>query len=135
MCLDGASRAGADFLTAVPDAGLRVYFAWTPMLPADNGSAARLVSRPMADPRASHYWDPQRHLGRRLAAALGITATDSMSGHLNAGIAWAVYLAYSPGPRSIESPDFWMHQLGDLQRAPRLDPGQWAEQVRRLIGA
>ena len=71
MCLQGASRAGAGLLAALQDDGLVCFYAWVPMLPADNKRAARAAARRFADERARHYWDADRCL----AGALGVNVT------------------------------------------------------------
>ncbi len=136
MCLEGASRAGAELLAALPDADLRAYFVWMPMLPPDNEQTTRAASERFAEPRAEHYRDPERHLGRHMAKALGVTATDSLSVSMSGGgegIAWDVYLAYRRGTKEIERPDFWMHQMWGLTHAPQLDASQWRRQIVPLL--
>jgi hypothetical protein len=109
-----------------------VYFAWTPMLPADTEAAAKLVARPIDDPRAAHYWDPQRYLPQELGRALGISASESIPMARGAGAAWDVYLAYDRGDGDIRAPRFWMHQLG-VKHAPRLDAEEWRRGIEGLF--
>jgi hypothetical protein len=119
-------------LAALPDADLRVYFAWTPMLETDSEQAAELAAGPIADPRAAHYWDPRRHLARALGEALGISASESIPMAGGFGAAWDVYLAYRRGEADIRSARFWMHQIG-VTHAPRLDAEEFIEGVRGLL--
>jgi len=119
-------------LAAIPDAALRVYFAWTPMLPADNEAAAKLASSPIVDGRAGLFWDPRRYLARELGTALGITAEESIPMARGAGAAWDVYLAYGRGDNDIRVPRFWMHQLA-VTHAPRLDTSEWRLGIERLL--
>jgi len=132
MCLDGASRAGAGLLAAIPHADLRVYFAWTPMLPADGEAAAGLAAVAIRDARASHYWDGERHLARQMGAALGIRESESISLGDGVGAAWDVYLAYGRGAADIRVPAFWMHQLA-VAHAPRLDAEEWRRRIEGLL--
>ena len=132
MCLDGASRAGAGLLGAVSNPDLRVYFAWTPMLPADSEAAAGLAALAIRDARAAHYWDGERHLVRRMGAALGIRGEESIPLAHGAGAAWDVYLAYGRGDADIDKPAFWMHQLG-VKHAPRLDAEEWRRRIEGLL--
>ena len=102
------------------------------MLPSDTESAARLAAGPIDDPRASHFWDPQRHLARTLGAALGIAATESIPMARGAGAAWDVYLAYGRGDTDLLAPRFWMHQLA-VTHAPRLDVDVWRQRNEALL--
>jgi hypothetical protein len=131
MCLAGASGAGAELLAAMPDAELYAYFLWVPMLPGDNEQAALAASQRFAEPRATHYWDLERHLARRMGRALGIGPRESMTDG-KIGLAWDVYVAYRRGTKNMEKPDFWMHQL-EVKHAPRLDAGKWRRRVGQLV--
>jgi hypothetical protein len=131
MCLDGASGAGAELLAAMPDADLRACYVWVPMLPSDSETAASAAARRYAEARAIHYWDGERHLARRLATALAIDRRTSAAPGDDPPFAWDVYLAYGRGPKDIERPDFWMHQLA-VDHAPRLNAGQWLDQIRHI---
>src|SRR6266540_6879505 len=117
MCLAGASGAGAELMSTLPDPGLRACFVWIPMLPDDNRTTAEAASRRFAEPRAAHYWDSGRHLATHMGRALRISAQDSIAVGSASGLAWDVYLAYGRGAKEIEAPDFWMHQLG-VKHAP-----------------
>ena len=133
MCLEGASRAGADLLAGIESTHVRAYYAWVPMLPGDDRQAAEATAERFADPRASHFWDDSHHLARYMAKALGIDSrTEAAVGDVKE-YAWDVYLAYGPGAMEIERPDFWMHQLA-VEHAPRLDAAEWLRRVRRLAG-
>jgi len=103
------------------------------MRPTDTEAAAELVAGPIDDPRAAHYWDPQRHLPRELGAALGINAAESIPMASGAGAAWDVYLAYGRGDTDIRAPRFWMHQLA-VSHAPRLDAEEWRRGIEGLLG-
>jgi hypothetical protein len=128
----GASRAGAEVLGAVPDAELRAFFVWVPMLPADDEESAKVAAARFAEPRAKHYWDGKRHLSRRLATALGIDSRPSMGDADKPAFAWDVYLAYRRGSSDIERPEFWMHQLA-VEHAPRFEAGEWQRRVQALV--
>lgn len=132
MCLEGASRAGAELLSSLPDAHLRAYFVWVPMLPADDRTAADAASRRFAEPRAIHYWDGERRLAAQIGRALRISSKESLGVDGGAGLAWDAYLAYARGPRQIERPDFWMHQLA-VNHAPRFEAGEWRRRVEGML--
>ncbi len=132
MCLQGASRAGAGLLAALPDDGLGCFYAWVPMLPADNERAAREAARRFAGERARHYWDADRWLAGTLGVALSLPAIAPPGEPRPRALAWDVYLAYGRGVADIERPDFWMHQL-NVSHAPLLNAEVWLAKVQALL--
>lgn len=114
-------------LGAIDDQSLRAYVVWLPILPEDNQTIAQEARSLVSDPRAAHFWDAERSLPPLFAPLLGLP---------EGWPAWDVYLGYGagahwgPGP---PRPAFWHHQLGDQVRAPALDGGQFADQVRALL--
>ncbi len=133
MCLEGASGAGAGLLASIGDSRLRALYVWVPMLPPDTYDQAERAADRFAEARASHFWDGERLLARRMAQVLGIGSPESIGAAGKDGLAWDVYLAYAPGANALERPDFWMHQLA-VKHAPRLDAGEWRRKVEALIG-
>jgi hypothetical protein len=133
MCLAGAFGAGAELLAAMPDFDLRAYYVWVPMLPSDDAEAAGEASRRFAEPRATHYWDRDRLLSRRMAKALDIDTRPSAAPDDDATFAWDVYLAYRGRNGDVTRPDFWMHQLA-VQHAPRLDSDEWQRRITEMLG-
>ncbi len=80
------------------------------------------------DKRARQYWDPGELLGRDYQRILPTP-----------GPAWDVYLLF---PRGVQwtaaappKPIFWMHQLGGVTNAPRLDPDVFRQHVERSLRA
>jgi len=116
-----------ELLAALPGAALAVRYVWLPMLPGDTFEAAAAVATRLREPRAKHYWDGDRRLGRRLGDALSIPP-EAQGG----GIAWDVYLLYGRGAKDIAAPGFWMHQLA-LTQAPRLDAEEFRRRVVELL--
>jgi hypothetical protein len=102
------------------------------MLPTDNEAAARIAAQRFADPRATHYWDRERHLSRRMATPLAIDTRRSAAPGDDPPYAWDIYLAYRPGNPNITAPGFWMHQLA-VDHAPRLDPAEWRTRIHALL--
>jgi hypothetical protein len=132
MCLEGASRAGADLLAAMPNPDLRAHFVWVPMLPADDETNARAATQRFAEPRSTHYWDGDRHLARQLATTLAIDTRRATVPGDDPPFAWDVYLAYRRGNTNIEAPDFWMHQLA-VEHAPRFEAAEWTRRVLTML--
>jgi hypothetical protein len=132
MCLEGASGAGAELMAAIPDADLRAHFVWVAMLPSDSEQAAVAASERFAEPRATHYWDADRHLARHMSPVLGIDSRAEAAVGDVKEFAWDVYLAYRRGNTDIAAPDFWMHQLA-VPHAPTLDASEWRRRVEALL--
>ncbi len=91
-------------LQTFPDAPITALFVWLPMLPQDSAAAAAEAARTYDDPRARHFYDPQRVTGQAIASVLG-----------GAGrVAWDTYLVYPAGARwdrAVPAPEVWTHQL------------------------
>ena len=90
---------------------------WTPMLETDNLHSAKRQEGIFTDHRVTHYWDPDRILGRLLSQTL----------NLKASMAWDVYLVYPPDhawdTELPPTPKFWMHQLEE-------EPALFLEPIR-----
>jgi hypothetical protein len=106
---------------------MAAYAVWVPELGAKESNVpggAALVP----DKRARHYWDDSDALGRAYGRVLGTP-----------GAAWDVYLLYPRGVRwtaaAPPAPLFWMHQLGGVTIAPRLDPDVLRHQVEMSLRA
>jgi len=78
-------------------------------------------------PRVFHYWDG---LGKS-----GVHFSDALA--TNGIYAWDVWMAYGPLAEWVETvppaPEFWMHQLGPLDRDLRLDADVFAEKTLALM--
>jgi hypothetical protein len=96
------------------------------MLPADSIVRAEEHEASFLDVRARHFWDDSHEAGRLFANSL----------HLNAAIAWDIYLLYSPGRRWLADqppePIFWMHQLEE-EPSLLLDARRFSENVQALV--
>ncbi len=82
--------------------------------------AARLVTVP-----AEHYWEDTGVIGQLFQETLDLSV-----------YVWDVWMIFAPGVRwegrLPPEPAFWMHQLGELDAAPRLDVDVFAAEVRKL---
>ena len=102
--------------TGAPE--LRALVVWVPILPDDDADAAARAAARCAEPRVSHYWDPDRALGEALGKALALPPREGRE----TGVAWDVYLLFGRGARWGAAPAFWMHQLDvPSTLAPRLN--------------
>lgn len=106
---------------------LAAYVVWVPEL----GAKVQNVPVGMAlvpDKRARQYWDPGELLGADYERILPTP-----------GPAWDVYLLYPRGVQWTSAapprPVFWMHQLGGVTNAPRLDPEVFRQHVERWLSA
>ena len=110
---------------------LRGYVIWIAMLEGDDEEIAKRNSETFRDPRITHFWDYERRAGRLYANTL----------RLQKGVAWDVYLLYSPRMRwenegEAPQPAYWMHQLySDISADPklRLDYTKFAEESKFLL--
>lgn len=107
------------------DPKLEAYVVWVPELGARESNVAD-ATRLVPDVRASQYWDPHEALGTAYGRMLPTPAA-----------AWDVYMLFGARvtwPNSgVPRPDYWMHQLGGVSIAPRLDAGVFAAEAAKLI--
>ena len=114
-------------LKEVPDNRLRAYIIWLPMFPGDSRSWAQTRSDEFQDDRLSYYWDGSKLTGEEWAKALDLHTT-----------AWDVYFLYGSEVEwngRAPAPSFWMHQLGGITKAPRLDKDELQRRVKELLAA
>lgn len=112
---------------------IRGFIIWIGMLEKDNEQVAQTKSETIQDQRISQFWDHERGAGRLFANTL----------RLQKGVAWDVYLIYSPRIRweneeEPPEPTFWMHQLSsDLSadQGLRLDSVRFSEETKFLLEA
>jgi hypothetical protein len=112
-------------LKAIPDDRLRVYIIWLPMFPLDSRGWAKTRSDEFSDKRVSYYWDGDRLTGNEWQKVLGLKSA-----------AWDVYFLYGAASlwdKEPAKPDFWMHQLGGVTSAPRLDAAVFEAKVKELL--
>lgn len=104
-----------------------MYAVWVPELGAQRSNVQAGASI-VPDRRVRDYWDPDETLGRAYQQMLQTP-----------GRAWDVYLLFQRGVRwkahLPPQPDFWMHQLGGVTNAPRLDPKVLRAQVEKMLRA
>ena len=112
-------------LKSISDDGLRTYVVWLPMFPGDSQDWANTRSKEFSDQRLTYYWDANRLTGQQWQKVLGTSRT-----------AWDVYLLYSADihwDNEPAAPNFWMHQLGGVTNASRLDEAAFEAKVKELL--
>jgi hypothetical protein len=95
------------------------------MFPGDSRKWAQTRSDEFSDKRVSYYWDGEKLAGKAWQKVLGTNRE-----------AWDVYLLYGAGSRwdkEPATPDFWMHQLGGVTTAPRLDEEAFQAKTKELV--
>jgi len=112
-------------LKSVPDDKVRAYIVWLPIYGGDFEGEAHKLSNRFPDKRVSYYLDPKSETGK---AWQPILQTPFM--------AWDVYLLYAPDAqweKQPVTPDFWMHQLGLVNGAPRLDEEVFTARLKAMV--
>ncbi|MBI3287633.1 MAG: hypothetical protein HYZ68_06250 [Chloroflexi bacterium] len=105
-------------MDSYPHAAISVSIVWINMLGSDTEDAARRWAPTIEDPRARHFYDPQRRAGRAIAQSLGGQGK----------IAWDIYLFYDKDSEWNEGPPMpidWVHQLTG---------SSWADAARYHVG-
>lgn len=95
------------------------------MFPGDSAEWAKTRAGEFSDKRLIHYWDGERLTGKEWQRVLGTKS-----------LAWDVYLLYgaaSQWDKEPAAPDFWMHQLGGVTNAPRLDQAVLEAKAKELL--
>jgi len=97
-----------------------------PVLQGDNHEAAEDLANELHDDRVTHFWDEKQHTGNIWSEVLD----------LNRNLAWDIYFLYGKNSKwgNVPSvPDFWMHQLGGVTIASRLDNKIFINRLRELL--
>ena len=114
-------------LRNVTDERLRVYIVWLPIFGGDFKGEQRKLSQRFRDKRVSYFSDSESLSGKLWEQVL----------KTGRPIAWDVYLLYQPDAKWKEEPpepDYWMHQLGGVTKAPRFDEETFRARLREMIG-
>jgi hypothetical protein len=125
MCRWGFSNI-VKTLKKVTDAGVRAYVVWLPIFGGDFRGEARKLSNSFRDKRVSYFIDGKSQTGKLWERVLSTER----------GIAWDVYLLYAAAATWEEdppAPEFWMHQLDGVTKAPRLDEATFTAKLKMML--
>jgi hypothetical protein len=125
MCRWGFSNI-VKTLKSVTDRRIRAYIVWLPIFGGDFKGEAHKLSRGFADTRVSYFLDPE--------SLSGILWEEVLKTQRE--IAWDVYLLYRPAAGWSDQPplpDFWMHQLSGVTKAPRFDVMKFKEALKSML--
>jgi hypothetical protein len=104
---------------------VQMYVVWLPVLRTDDRDSAVERTSEFKDPRVKYYWDETRSTGNLWQSLLGLN-----------GEAWDVYFLYDSKSKWSDSPsvpNYWMHQLSGVVKAPFLNEDQFKLEFFRLI--
>jgi hypothetical protein len=113
-------------LKTVTDDRVRGYIVWLPIYGGDFKGEAQKLANSFPDRRVSYFLDPDSETGKQWQPVLETPF-----------IAWDVYLLYGPDAHwETEPPEpaFWMHQLGLVKGAPRLDEETFTGKLKEMVG-
>jgi hypothetical protein len=98
-----------------------------PVFGGDFRGESRKLSNSFRDKRVSYFIDPRSLIGDLWESVLKTERE----------VAWDVYLLYAAGGRWEEQeppmPDFWMHQLTGVTKAPRLEEPEFRKKLQELL--
>lgn len=121
-CVQSVKQVIDEVVNKVPGTDLHAYVVWLRTQPEDDAGEAARAAQKLADPRVTHYWDPDRSLSWMLGTAFQLPPRIP---NRSWGFAWDVYLAYPAGVRwdAVTTPTIWMQQLDGVppSKAPKLD--------------
>jgi hypothetical protein len=113
-------------LKDVPDDRVRAYIVWLPIFGGDFKGASHERSKSFPNERVKYFLDPDSLTGELWKPVL----------KLSDDIAWDVYLLYGPDAKwdkEPPQPDFWMHQLGGVSQAPRLNQMTFEMKLKEML--
>jgi hypothetical protein len=113
-------------LKDIPDDRIRAYFVWLPVFGGDFRGESRKLSKAFPDPRVTYFSDPGSLTGSLWLHVLQ-TGTET---------AWDVYMLYGADAEWAQEPpmpDFWMHQLDGVTKAPLLNEEEFEHKLREML--
>ena len=113
-------------LKTVADERLSAYVIFDPIFGGNFDRASKNLANQLSDKRVRYFKDANSLAGTLWERVL----------KTQRGIAWDVYLLYGATAQWDNEPpqsDFWMHQLGGVTIAPRLDEEKFIEELKGLL--
>jgi hypothetical protein len=110
----------------VTDDRVRVYVIWDPIFGGDFDGAAKRLSKSFPDKRVSYFKDPESLAGILWKGVL----------KLDNDIAWDVYFLYGAAAKwnqEPQQPDFWMHQLYGVTKAPPFNESVFKAKLKEML--
>jgi hypothetical protein len=108
VCLNNASQLQRGILNANEDADIAAYLVWMYVRKDDDRAAALKATSKVPDPRARHYWDPDRKLMHQLRDAVMFDVNMRL---------YDLFLLYdreTVWEKRLPRPDYWMHEFKGL---------------------
>lgn len=125
MCRWGFSNV-VKTLKSVTDDRVRAYVVWLPIFGGNFKGAALELSKSFPDKRVSYFIDPDSLTGNGWERVLKTERE----------MAWDVYFLYGPAARWEQEPpmpDFWMHQLSGVTKAPVLNEPKFTAELKEMV--
>jgi hypothetical protein len=117
---------------------LQVFVIWLPMVEGDSRTIALKSTKLISDKRARHFWDPDKKAALAFAQMLQSSFPKAIELPKGEYPAWDVYLVYDVSTKwkdAVPVPSDWMHQLGGVDPARRLDGDKLRGSVLKLLKA
>lgn len=125
-----AARQVDQVLKDFPGDRVRPLVVWLPLLSKDDYALAREAAASLQDPRAVHYWEPQKILALEFGQQLPLPKEYEYK------FAVDVFLIYPPGAvwpdNGVPVPGAWLHKLGEDER--KFDPEKLRKELRAQLG-
>lgn len=115
-------------LDAIADERLRVYVVWAPIDEGDDEESARMDTRLISDPRATHFWAGNLALPQAYKGLLGTKNS----------VAYDVFLIFPPGALWQEPaplPPSFMHFRLDLPASRKLNGPALTKEMQEILKA
>jgi hypothetical protein len=123
-CLANAGQLQREVMEKNPQKEIAVFIVWLKVLDTDNEDAVVAAMKRVPDPRAHHYWDPQRVLNAQLLDAIMFDVNVRL---------YDVFLLYDAEARwekRLPRPGYWMHEFQGAP-GPHWDVSTFAAEVQK----
>jgi hypothetical protein len=113
-------------LREVSDDRVRVYVIWDPIFGGKFDQESQNLANRSPDKRVTYFKDPNSLSGQLWKGVLDIERE----------IAWDVYMLYSASAEwktEPPQPDYWMHQLWGVTKAPHFDEAKFKARLKEMV--